>query len=238
MRQFKANGGGHILSAVSAAFDIGVVDDPTACPVVVEGRQKRLRHDERRRRIIETTLSCLARHGAEGTTLRSVCREMSVAPSLITHFFEGWHDLLFAAYEMLSEEFIAHLAPVLDQDFPTERARMDELIRRYLVTDWALENNVGANIALWQLSRTVVDLRGPFTRCLDGRTHVLSQALARLATEAGVSIDVNDITTCFILMLDGAWLELSLNPGNIAEQRARQLCWTWIDAVLGVGGVK
>jgi AcrR family transcriptional regulator len=226
------------LGAGSAAFDTVVIDPAASDTGVVEGRQKRLRHDERRRRIIETTLTCLARHGAEGTTLRSVCREMGVAPSLITHFFEGWHDLLFAAYEMLSEQFIAHLAPILEHTFPSERARMDELIRSYLATDWAVENNVGANIALWQLSRTVVDLRGPFTRCLEGRTRVLSQALARLAAEAGASIDVNEITTCFILMLDGVWLELSLNPGNIAEQRARQLCWTWIDAVLGEGGVK
>jgi AcrR family transcriptional regulator len=224
------------LSADTAAFDAAPLQDMSGETAAPEGRQKRLRHDERRRRIIETTLACLARHGAEGTTLRSVCREMGVAPSLITHFFEGWHDLLFAAYEMLSAKFIAHLAPVLEMNFPSERARMDELIRRYLVTDWSLENNVGANVALWQLSRSVVDLRGPFTRCLEGRTLVLSQALTQLAKEEGASIDVEDITTCFILMLDGVWLELSLNPGNIAEERARQLCWTWIDAVLRRAG--
>ncbi len=204
-----------------------------AAEAVAEGRQKRLRHDERRRRIIDTTLTCLARHGAEGTTLRSVCREMGVAPSLVTHFFDGWHDLLFAAYEMIAEQFISQLAPLLEQDFPSERARMDELIRRYLRTDWAGENTIGANIALWQLSRSVVDLREPFSRCLEDRKRVLRQALTRLADEENARIDVDEMTTCFILMLDGVWLELSLNPGNIVEERARQLCWSWIDAVLG-----
>ncbi len=204
-----------------------------AAEAVADGRQKRLRHDERRRRIIETTLACLARHGAEGTTLRSVCREMGVAPSLITHFFDGWHDLLFAAYEMLAEQFVSQLSPLLEQTFASERARMDELIRRYLCTDWVGENTVAANIALWQLSRSVVDLREPFSRCLEDRTRVLREALARLADEAGATIDTDEMTTCFILMLDGVWLELSLNPGNIVEERARQLCWSWIDAVLG-----
>ncbi len=198
-----------------------------------DGRQKRLRHDERRRRIIETTLSCLARHGAEGTTLRSVCREMGVAPSLVTHFFDGWHDLLLAAYETISDQFISDLTPLLEQEFPTERARMDELIRRYLRTDWVGENTVGANIALWQLSRSVIDLREPFSRCLEDRKRVLRQALAQLAAEAQAKVDVDEMTTCFILMLDGVWLELSLNPGNIVEQRARQLCWSWMDAILG-----
>ena len=45
-------------------------------------RRRRMRHDERRQAIIETTLACLARDGAEGTSLRSVCRELGVAPSL------------------------------------------------------------------------------------------------------------------------------------------------------------
>jgi hypothetical protein len=78
-----------------------------------------------------------------------------------------------------------------------------------------------------------VDLREPFSRCLENRTLVLRQALARLAQDAGAAIDVDEMTTCFILMLDGVWLELSLNPGNIVEERARQLSWSWIDAVLG-----
>jgi hypothetical protein len=92
---------------------------------------------------------------------------------------------------------------------------------------------VGANIALWQLSRSVIDLREPFSRCLEDRKRVLRQALAQLAAEAQAKVDVDEMTTCFILMLDGVWLELSLNPGNIVEQRARQLCWSWMDAILG-----
>lgn len=201
-------------------------------------KQKRLTHDDRRRLIIETTLSCLARHGAEGTTLRSVCREMGVAPSLVTHFFEGWHDLLFAAYEMLAERFMAQLTPLLTEDFPTARARMDEVIARYLRTDWVGENTIGANIALWQLSRSVIDLKSSFSRFLADRSFVLRKALAALAAEAGAKIDVDDMTACLILMLDGIWLELSLNPGNIAEARARQMCWAWIDAVLGHSAVR
>ena len=201
--------------------------------LAVEGRQKRLPHDERRLLIIETTLRCLARHGAEGTTLRSVCREMGVAPSLVTHFFAGWHDLLGAAYELVADRFMAQVTPLLTDPFPSERARMDEMIRRFLSTDFVGENTIGAHIALWQLSRSVVDLKTHFTRCLNDRTNVLRQALAMLAAEEGAAIDVEEMTACFILMLDGVWLELSLNGGNLPEARGRQMCWSWIDAVLG-----
>jgi len=109
---------------------------------------------------------------------------------------------------------------------------MDEMIRRFLSTDFVGENTIGAHIALWQLSRSVVDLKAHFARYLNDRTQVLRQALGSLAAEAGAAIDVAEMTACFILMLDGVWLELSLNGGNLPEARARQMCWSWIDAVL------
>jgi hypothetical protein len=43
---------------------------------------------------------------------------------------------------------------------------------------------------------------------------------------------VNELTACLILLLDGIWLELSTNPGNIRETRARQICWFWLDTAL------
>jgi TetR/AcrR family transcriptional repressor of bet genes len=194
--------------------------------------KKRLRHDERRQQIIETTLACLARDGADGTSLRSVCRELGIAPSLVTHFFDGWHDLLIAAYVMLSERFMAQLAPILSGTYPTERGRMNAIILQYLSTDWVGENTIGANIAMWQLSRSVVDMKPHFSRFLRDRTRLLRAALGALAAEAGVDVDVRDVTTCFILMLDGIWLELSLNPGNITQKRASQMCWFWLNAVM------
>ncbi|QUD89375.1 TetR/AcrR family transcriptional regulator [Phenylobacterium montanum] len=196
------------------------------------GRRKRLSHDERRLKLIETTLTCLARDGAEGTSLRSVCREMGVAPSLVKHFFEGWRDLLVAAYELLVERFMASLEPVVNAAYPNARARMDAVIHTYLSTDWAGDSSIGASIAFWQLSRSLPELKASFTRYLNGRRALLQQALEDLTVEAGVEVDLEQLTTAFMLMLDGVWLEISVNPGNIAESGAHAMCWFWLDAVL------
>jgi TetR/AcrR family transcriptional repressor of bet genes len=196
---------------------------PSKKPVVEKpGRapRQRLSHDERRQQIIDTTLACLARNGPDGTSLRSVCRELGVAPSLVKHFFAGWHDLLIAAYAHLAERFMAQLAPVVSGPFATERARMNALVLRYLSTDWAGENTMGANIALWYLARSVEDLKPHFTRFLKDRTKLLRSAIGTLAAEEGSTVDVGEMTSCFILMLDGIWLELSVNPGNISQNRA------------------
>ena len=199
-------------------------------------RRKRLRPDERRQQIIETTLICLARDGAEGTSLRSVCREAGVAPSLVTHFFQRWHDLLVAAYDLLVERFMAKLAPVVQADYPSARARMETVIDVYLSTDWAGDSSIGASIAFWQLSRGMPELKAAFGRYLAGRRHLLRQALDALVAETGAKVDVAELTACFMLMLDGIWLEISLNPEGEADTPAHRLCWFWLDAALG--GVK
>lgn len=195
--------------------------------------RKRMRHDERRRAIIETTLLCLARDGAEGASLRSVCRELGVAPSLVTHFFDSWRDLLDAAYQTLVGRLTAQLTAVVDATYPSARIRMDAVIAVYLSTDWAGENSIGASIAFWQLSRTFPELRQSFGRYLAIRRRLLRRALAALAEEKGEAVDVGRLTDGFMLMLDGIWLEISLNPGSIDAKRTRRLCWFWLDVALG-----
>lgn len=197
------------------------------------GRRKRLRPDERRQQIIETTLTCLARDGAAGASLRSVCREAGVAPSLVTHFFVRWHDLLVAAYDMLVERFMAKLAPVVLATYPTARARMEAVIDTYLSTDWAGDSSIGASIAFWQLSRGMPELKDAFGRYLTGRRALLEQALGALVAETGVTIDTHQLTEGLMLMLDGIWLEMSLNPGGDVGQGAHRMCWFWLDSVLG-----
>jgi len=191
-------------------------------------RRPRLNRSDRRKLILDTTVILLAKHGAEGTTLRSLCREMEVAPSLLTHFFDGWHEVLAATYDMITQRFLAHLDDLTKANFPDERTRMKYLIRHYLATDWAGESTIGAMMALWQLSRTVTFLRGSFTRFLADRHRVLHPAVKALTEEAESEIDLDEVTFSFLLMMDGIWLHMSLNPGNISEEQAEELCWSWL----------
>ncbi len=193
---------------------------------------RRLSYDDRRRLIIETTLASLARNGAEGTSLRSVCRTMSVAPSLMVHFFAHWEDVLQAAQTALIDHFADEFATVLQTEFPSARARMDAVMNAYLSNDWHGTNAVGAWMALWQLSGRYKNLQQNLAKSLAGRRELLRRALSDLAAENGAEADLDDVSDCFMLMLDGLWLELSTNPGGISEQRAVQICRQWLDRAL------
>jgi TetR/AcrR family transcriptional repressor of bet genes len=182
--------------------------------------------------IIDTTLLCLARDGTDRTSLRSVCRELGVAPSLVTHFFDSWRDLLVAAYRTLVGRLSEQLMQVVEADYPTARRRMDAVIAVYLSTDWAGENSIGASIAFWQLSRNIPELRTSFGAYLVERSRLLRRALAALVDEAGSTVDVDQLTEGLMLMMDGVWLEISLNPGSLDDARTQRLCWFWLDLAL------
>ena len=77
---------------------------------------------------------------------------------------------------MLTERFMAQLAPVMKADFPSARVRMDAVTLRYLSTDWIGEGTVGANIALWQLARSVVDLKPHFSKFLRAHANAAPRA--------------------------------------------------------------
>jgi AcrR family transcriptional regulator len=195
---------------------------------------RRLSHDDRRRMIIETTLASLSRNGAEGTSLRSVCRTMGVAPSLMVHFFAHWEDVLLAAHGALTDHFADAMARVLQAAFPSARARMDAAIASYLSNDWNGTNSIGAWMALWQLSRRHKKLQQNFTRSLTERQELLRRALSDLAAETGAKVALDDLTDCLMLMLDGLWLEQATNPGGIQAERAEQICRQWLDRALSL----
>ncbi len=196
--------------------------------MVTEEPHRRMSRDERRQLVLETTLSSLARNGAEGTSLRSVCRDMGVVPSLMSHFFSGWHEVLAAAYSLLTTRFLSQLVHVPPQEAADAHTRMGAMIRRYLSTDWAGENTVTAMLGFWQLSRSVADLQAPFGQFLADRHAVIRDAMAALFGEAGVAADIDEITSCFILMMDGIWLHMSVTPGNITPAQAENMCWGWL----------
>lgn len=211
---------------------IEIADRPPPPTDSAAPQRKRLRHDERRRMIIDTTLLCLARDGAEGASLRSVCRELGVSPSLVTHFFTSWRDLLDAAYQTLVGRLTDQLTEAVEGTYPNARARMDAVISVYLSTDWAGEISIGASLAFWQLSRSVPELRASFGGYLVERSRLLRKALAALIGEAGATTDIDDLGEGLMLMLDGLWLEISLNPDSLDPTRTRRLCWFWLDLAL------
>jgi TetR/AcrR family transcriptional regulator, transcriptional repressor of bet genes len=183
--------------------------------------------DERRRLIVTTALKSLTLNGAEGTSLRSVCRDMGVAPSLLLHFFKGWHEVLVAAYEALVQRLLAHLSELLSRNYIDERGRVLEMIQ-YQIPAAVDDESIGALLAFWQLSRSVPALREPFRAFLEERRRIVHLALQSLASDASATANLDRVTTSLIMMIDGFWLHRSLNPATVSAEEAQGICWAFV----------
>ena len=87
--------------------------------------------DFRRQSLIEATARCLAKHGAQGISVRAICAEAGVSPGLLRHYFTGINDAIAEAYHWTGsrvETALAHAVAnppfilVLPADFLSSNA--------------------------------------------------------------------------------------------------------------------
>ena len=173
-------------------------------------------------------MASLARGGVTGTSLRSVCRDMGVAPSLLRHSFAGWQEVLIATFTTVAEHHAAAVRSIIFQNYLSEEQRMEALVKCYLDADWMGDSTTSIMLAFWQLSHTIPALGDLFTQFQADRHSALRRACAAMAQQLQVDLDIDDATTWLILMMDGVWLHLSLNPDVATREYLRALCRTWV----------
>lgn len=171
--------------------------------------------DARRADLIEAAAACLAEHGLAGTNVRAICAKAGVSPGLLRHYFGGIDDLVAATYQATSDRMDAIFAAAAEQAGPDPRARLTAYLTasfRPPVTDPEL---LGAWTAFWALARSDAQM---------ARIHAASYAgyrarLGELVAECGAA-DAGPLAILLTAMVDGLWLELSLDPESFGAEAA------------------
>lgn len=202
-------------------------------PAQIKRRQHRLKPDERRQQLIDATIVCLAKYGARGTGIRQICRELDVAPSLVSYFFAGGRtELLVSAYNDLTARFVEQLEAAARPDGRAASTRMRAVFALYFAPEWLDDSVVGAYVALWSLARTQLDLKEAMSALHQRQRKAIAEPLAALVAEHDARSDVDLLADSLVVFLSGLWLDLGLNPGHISSQRALEMCWGWLDGSL------
>ncbi len=106
--------------------------------VEIKKRGTRPRGEQTRRRILDATLSVIARAGVSGTTHRAIAREAGVQLSLTTYYFRDLNELLCLAFRAFMDRDYGAMSEqwekafrYLDQFSPSDFA--DEETRRRII---------------------------------------------------------------------------------------------------------
>jgi AcrR family transcriptional regulator len=190
--------------------------------------------EERRKEILEACYQVVAKNGLEGATLKSIGREMGVAPSLLMHYFASKEDLIQSLVDFMIQKmdytFLEHM-----EQIPTAKARLELFLEKNLSFELpdAVDNKVfyGA----FYLSIGDERVRKSFRRVYDHDRAVLSKLLADYASEAGArDLRPELLAIQFISLFEGLYLHkvvYGLTPElREAAEGARRIIWRSLEA--------
>jgi TetR/AcrR family transcriptional regulator, transcriptional repressor of bet genes len=184
--------------------------------------------DARRAGLVEATAACLAESGLAGTNVRAICKKAGVSPGLLRHYFAGIDDLVAATYQATSDRMDAIFAAAVDGAGGDPRARLNAYLTasfRPPVTDPEL---LGAWTAFWALAGSDARMTQIHAESYAGYRARLSELLAACGAR-----DAGRLAIMLTAMVDGLWLELSLDATSFGADAATAMIEQAVAALLG-----
>lgn len=174
--------------------------------------------DARRADLIEATAVVLAELGLAGTNVRAICAKAGVSPGLLRHYFGGIDDLVAATYEATSDRMDAIFAAAVEGAGPDPRAQLSAYLTasfRPPVTDPEL---LGAWTAFWALARSDARMATIHAESYAGYRARLGELLIACGAVAPERLAI-----MLTAMVDGLWLELSLDAASFGAEAAVEM---------------
>ena len=185
-------------------------------------------------RLIEATLSSIAEHGYRRTTVRTIAESAGVTPGLVTHYFDGKDELLFEAYRYFRNNALAVYLAEADKGEPDPVGRLEAFVRSILFNAaraeqmriWAgfvdlvtTDSNASA-VQAATYERFIREIGNCVIRIHQLRGESLLADAAR-----SMAVGINSV-------IDGVWLECSLNPSRMTPAEALDVALDMIGARL------
>jgi AcrR family transcriptional regulator len=190
-------------------------------------RFRRVSPDERRARLIEASLACLAKGGIQAFTVDNICRETGTSRGLIAHHFGSKESLLAAVYAAVYDRLLVHL--VSSDDAPD----MASLIEFAFSTSNLNRENLNIWLALWGEISTNPALQAEHRKHYALYRERVARAISHTARTRGAVVDSYELATVFISLVDGLWLEQCIDPSLLSAKRAKEVCYRVMEASLG-----
>jgi len=183
----------------------------------------------RREELIAATLACLKKFGHEGVSVRRISAEAGVTMGLITHHFQGIDALLASAYESLAKALLSRSRdPAL-----SVAGEPLESLHAFFAASFEPEALDPALFRTWLVFWSLVP-HSPNLRAV--REHAYGETRATLETLLSRLKRVPDVPAFKVgaaaiglsALMDGLWVELSLNPSSFAPSEAVSHCDDWV----------
>jgi AcrR family transcriptional regulator len=193
---------------------------------------RRAAPEARRAELIEATLRCLRKYGHEGVSVRHISAEAGVSMGLINHHFPGSASLIAAAYDYLATSMLEATRRSAESIAGTPRARLHQFFQASFAPDILDPGVFRIWLVFWSMVAHSDEMRAVHDRTNARTREALESLLGELATVPGVpAFKVHPAAIALSALMDGLWVELSLNPEAFQSADAIALCTDWVVAL-------
>jgi AcrR family transcriptional regulator len=190
---------------------------------------ERIAPDERRARLIEASIACLAKGGIQGFTVDNICREAGTSRGLITHHFGSKNALLAAIYATIYSRVLEKL-----ERADSTPQSLDELVELIFGDSFLSRDYLNVWLALWGEIAVNPALQAEHRKNYALYRDRVARAISAFARARGATIDSYDVATILISLVDGLWLEQCIDQSLLSLARAKDLTRRTLGAVLAI----
>lgn len=184
----------------------------------------------RRKALIEAALAEITRHGIAGSTLERIAAGAGVTHGLIRHYFRGKSDLLVQAFQSLVDEFREEWARERARGADEPLVRLAGLVTVNFRAPVFQRERLAAWAAFWDAARTDAAIRAVNRAFYAAYRREVAEHLA--AVRGGTPEDAAAAASGTIAVLDGLWLELTVDPEAFSVETARDICADYVEHLL------
>ncbi|MCC9621362.1 TetR family transcriptional regulator C-terminal domain-containing protein [Thalassospira sp. MA62] len=198
---------------------------------------QRLSLDERRSSLMEATLSCVARYGLHGATVRRITDEAGVTVGLVRHYFGSKDDMIRNAYAYLVGQLTAKASESASSINGTPEAHLAQFLRANMTAP----NMTDEKVSLWatfigriRSDRDFAEIhRQGYREFLSLLETLIEPVLIAHNRPHGVAICKRHAIALNGL-IDGLWMEGALNAGLYGPEILPDLILESSERLLGL----
>jgi AcrR family transcriptional regulator len=184
--------------------------------------------DTRRDALIAACARVLAKHGAQGASVRVICAEAGVSPGLLRHYFDGIEALIADTYRATGARVADALLAAVDAE-TAPRARLLAFVTASFRAPIADPELLATWLAFWSLARTSTAIGAIHDEIYADNRRDMERLIAACP---GAPADPRLAAIALTALVDGLWLELSLGNAPFSAEEAETLAEKWLDSLL------
>jgi AcrR family transcriptional regulator len=198
-------------------------------PISKERKPARERHtrespEVRRKSIIQAAMRSIAKYGYAGTTIGRICAEAQVSRGLINHHFGTKEELIRQSYKALCDEWAFQTRDMLLETHRDPEEKLRAMIRVSFGPTVFKQDHLGIWVGFWSVIGKSPSLKKLNRQLYIQDRETYQKAFDEIAAKRGKTIDSRRAAISLGALMDGLWLEWSLDPKGFTPEEAEAAC--------------